>query len=54
MVLFTQDKWHSLTSLKGIMDFKKFLEGTSGEKYWELWIDIDKGHLIADETEKQQ
>uniref|UniRef100_A0A2C9JRT5 RGS domain-containing protein n=2 Tax=Biomphalaria glabrata TaxID=6526 RepID=A0A2C9JRT5_BIOGL len=49
-----KDKWHSLTSLKGIMAFKKFLEGTHGEKYWELWIDIDKGRLINTEEEKQR
>ncbi|CAL1544272.1 unnamed protein product [Lymnaea stagnalis] len=49
-----KDKWHSLTSLKGIMAFKKFLEGTHGEKYWELWIDIDKGRLIKTEEEKQR
>ncbi|KAH9499861.1 hypothetical protein Btru_076784, partial [Bulinus truncatus] len=49
-----KDKWHSLTSLKGIMAFKNFLEGTHGEKYWELWIDIDKGRLINTEEEKQR
>lgn len=49
-----KDKWHSLTSLKGIQAFKKFLVGTQGEKYWELWIDIDKGRLIRSEEEKQK
>lgn len=49
-----KDKWHSLTSLKGIMAFKKFLEGTHGEKYWELWVDIDKGRLINTEEEKKR
>ncbi|CAG5132718.1 unnamed protein product, partial [Candidula unifasciata] len=49
-----KDKWHSLTSLKGFQAFKKFLVGTQGEKYWELWIDIDKGRLISSEEEKQK
>lgn len=49
-----KNKWHSLTSLKGIQAFKQFLRGTEGEKYWELWIDIDKGRLIRNEEEKQK
>ncbi|GFN79075.1 regulator of G-protein signaling 22 [Plakobranchus ocellatus] len=49
-----KNKWHRLNSWKGISAFKKFLSGTSGEKYWHLWIDIDKGKLIHSEEDKQR
>ena len=49
-----KNKWHSLSSWKGIQAFREFLAGTSGEKYWNLWIDIDKGRLIHSEEDKQR
>ncbi|KAK3091838.1 hypothetical protein FSP39_023074, partial [Pinctada imbricata] len=38
----SKQKTHSLTTRKGIEEFKKFLEGTAGERNWHLWLDIDR------------
>lgn len=35
----------------GILEFQKFLRGTSGEKVWNLWMDIERGKKIADKDE---
>lgn len=35
----------------GILEFQKFLQGTSGEKVWNLWMDIERGKKIADKDE---
>ncbi|XP_072323474.1 regulator of G-protein signaling 22-like isoform X1 [Scyliorhinus torazame] len=38
---------------KGIEKFKKFLKGTAGEKYWWLWMDIERLKVIEDDKKKQ-
>ncbi|XP_048384371.2 regulator of G-protein signaling 22 [Stegostoma tigrinum] len=38
---------------KGIEKFKKFLQGTAGEKYWWLWMDIERLKVIEDGKKKQ-
>ncbi|XP_048451706.1 regulator of G-protein signaling 22 [Rhincodon typus] len=38
---------------KGIEKFKKFLHGTAGEKYWWLWMDIERLKVIEDGKKKQ-
>ncbi|XP_072425693.1 regulator of G-protein signaling 22-like [Chiloscyllium punctatum] len=38
---------------KGIEKFKKFLHGTAGEKYWWLWMDIERLKVIKDSKKKQ-
>uniref|UniRef100_UPI00398E5859 regulator of G-protein signaling 22-like n=1 Tax=Pristiophorus japonicus TaxID=55135 RepID=UPI00398E5859 len=38
---------------KGIEKFKKFLQGTAGEKYWWLWMDIERLKVIKDGKKKQ-
>lgn len=35
----------------GILEFQKFLQGTSGEKVWNLWMDIERGKKTADNDE---
>ena len=37
-----KQKAFSLTNRKGIEEFKRFLEGTAGERNWHLWLDIDR------------
>ncbi|ESO87501.1 hypothetical protein LOTGIDRAFT_235002 [Lottia gigantea] len=39
-------KTFDLSNKKGIHQFKLFLKGTVGEKYFNLWIDIDRSHLF--------
>ncbi|GCB78215.1 hypothetical protein scyTo_0020079, partial [Scyliorhinus torazame] len=39
---------------KGIEKFKKFLKGTAGEKYWWLWMDIERLKVIEDDKKKQR
>ncbi|WAR24165.1 RGS22-like protein [Mya arenaria] len=42
-------KTYSLSSRKGVDQFKKFLKGTLGERNWKLWVDIDRMRLMAAE-----
>lgn len=44
-------KEYSLKSKKGVDDFKQFLEGTTGQKNWHFWMDIDRAKLITDPQE---
>ncbi|XP_043921874.1 regulator of G-protein signaling 22 [Protopterus annectens] len=45
---------HDFQSQKGFERFKKFLIGTSGEKYWSLWLDIERLKVITDTTRKKR
>ena len=38
----------SLINRRGILQFRKFLEGTEGEKTWCFWMDIERAKLIRD------
>ena len=38
---------YSMDHWKGIAGFKKFLQGTTGEKHWHLWQDIERGGTIT-------
>ncbi|XP_078071637.1 regulator of G-protein signaling 22 [Mustelus asterias] len=40
-------------SRKGVEKFKRFLQGTAGEKYWWLWMDIERLKVIKDGKMKQ-
>ncbi|XP_046585614.1 LOW QUALITY PROTEIN: regulator of G-protein signaling 22-like [Haliotis rubra] len=40
---------YDLTKLKGVQQFKAFLEGTLGEKHWNFWVDIDRSRMIKSE-----
>uniref|UniRef100_A0A4W3GWG4 RGS domain-containing protein n=1 Tax=Callorhinchus milii TaxID=7868 RepID=A0A4W3GWG4_CALMI len=44
---------YNLKSRKGIEKFEHFLEGTAGEKYFRLWIDIERLRVITDAKTKQ-
>ena len=39
-----------MSILQGIDDFKDFLKGTSGEKHWMLWIDIDRARTLGEDV----
>ncbi|KAK6179499.1 hypothetical protein SNE40_011844 [Patella caerulea] len=39
-------KTYDLSHRKGVQQFKTFLKGTSGEKYFKFWVDIDRSHLF--------
>ena len=41
----------SLEKMKGVSTFKNFLAGTSGEKNWLFWMDIERARGIQDEAE---
>ena len=41
-------KMYKLTNRKGIEKFKTFLNGTMGERQWNLWLDIDKTRFMTD------
>lgn len=44
----------SFKNRKGIEKFKKFICGTAGEKYWWLWLDIDRLKVITDDNKRQR
>uniref|UniRef100_UPI00398ED8B3 regulator of G-protein signaling 22-like n=1 Tax=Pristiophorus japonicus TaxID=55135 RepID=UPI00398ED8B3 len=44
---------YNFKSRKGIEKFKMFLQGTAGEKYWWLWMDIERLKVIKDYKKKQ-
>ncbi|XP_078254567.1 regulator of G-protein signaling 22-like [Rhinoraja longicauda] len=44
----------SFKNRKGIEKFKKFILGTAGEKYWWLWLDIDRLKVITDDNKRQR
>ncbi|XP_067888776.1 regulator of G-protein signaling 22-like [Heterodontus francisci] len=44
---------YNFKSRKGIEKFKKFLQGTAGEKYWWLWMDLERLKTIKDGKKKQ-
>lgn len=44
----TEKKRVGLRRRVGIQEFKKFLNGTSGEKVWNLWMDIERGKRMGD------
>ncbi|XP_048451578.1 regulator of G-protein signaling 22-like [Rhincodon typus] len=44
---------YNLKNRKGIEKFKKFLQGTAGEKYWWLWMDIERLKIIEDDKKRQ-
>ena len=37
--------------MKGISAFKKFLVGSTGEKNWLFWMDIERAKFISDQTQ---
>ena len=37
---------YTLSNLKGMIAFKKFLLGSTGEKNWLLWMDIERAKLL--------
>lgn len=45
---------HDFQSQKGFERFKKFLLGTPGEKYWSLWIDIERLKVIMETARKKR
>lgn len=44
----TEKKRVGLKRRVGIQEFRKFLNGTSGEKVWNLWMDIERGKRMGD------
>lgn len=40
-----------LSRLSGVQALKKFLSGTPGEKYWCLWLDIERAKLAHNTSE---
>ena len=38
----------NLSTLAGVQTFQKFLRGTSGERNWKLWMDIERAKLFRD------
>ncbi|XP_078254774.1 regulator of G-protein signaling 22-like isoform X2 [Rhinoraja longicauda] len=47
---------HHISNFKsrnGIEKFKTFLQGTAGEKYWWLWMDIERLKMTKDGKKKQ-
>ncbi|XP_072323219.1 regulator of G-protein signaling 22-like isoform X2 [Scyliorhinus torazame] len=44
---------YNFRNQRGIEKFKKFLQGTAGEKYWWLWVDIEKLKVIKDGKKRQ-
>ncbi|XP_060679974.1 regulator of G-protein signaling 22-like [Hemiscyllium ocellatum] len=44
---------YNFKNSKGIEKFKKFLHGTAGEKYWWLWMDIERLKVIKDAKKSQ-
>ncbi|XP_043545302.1 regulator of G-protein signaling 22-like [Chiloscyllium plagiosum] len=44
---------YNFNNSKGIEKFKKFLQGTAGEKYWWLWMDIERLKVIKDAKKSQ-
>ncbi|XP_038056134.1 regulator of G-protein signaling 22-like [Patiria miniata] len=42
-----------LSNKRGLDGFKRFLWGTTGEKIWNLWLDVDRGHMIDDKEVQQ-
>ncbi|XP_067833293.1 regulator of G-protein signaling 22 [Heptranchias perlo] len=44
---------YNFKNRKSIEKFKKFLHGTAGEKYWWLWMDIERLKVIKDGKRKQ-
>ena len=47
-------KRYFLINKTGIEEFQRFLEGTLGEKNWNLWLDIDRAKLLVDDTDLQK
>lgn len=45
---------YPLTRRKGIEKFKKFLVGTTGEKNWNFWIDVERAKLISNNKQMTQ
>ncbi|XP_053393937.1 regulator of G-protein signaling 22-like isoform X3 [Mercenaria mercenaria] len=46
-------KTYSLSTRKGVDQFKRFLKGTLGERNWNLWVDIDRMRLMTNHSEIQ-
>ena len=44
-------KKYYLINKKGIEEFRTFLQGTLGEKNWNLWLDIDRAKLLVDDAD---
>ncbi|XP_032874766.1 regulator of G-protein signaling 22 [Amblyraja radiata] len=44
---------YNFKSRNGIERFKEFLQGTAGEKYWWLWMDIERLKMTKDGKKKQ-
>ncbi|XP_038666016.1 regulator of G-protein signaling 22-like isoform X2 [Scyliorhinus canicula] len=44
---------YNFGSQRGIERFKKFLQGTAGEKYWWLWVDVERLKVIKDGKKRQ-
>ena len=40
-----------LSSLRAVQTFQSFLVGTAGEKFWHLWLDIERARTIRDHIE---
>ncbi|XP_059501756.1 regulator of G-protein signaling 22-like [Stegostoma tigrinum] len=49
----TSHHGYNLKNRKGIERFKKFLQETAGEKYWWLWMDIERLKIIEDDKKRQ-
>ncbi|XP_072105990.1 regulator of G-protein signaling 22-like [Mobula birostris] len=45
---------YNFKNRKGIEKFRKFILGTAGEKYWWLWIDIERLKAIEDGKKRQR
>ena len=43
-----------LINKSGVEEFQRFLEGTLGEKNWNLWVDIDRAKLLVEDTDLQK
>ncbi|XP_071965530.1 regulator of G-protein signaling 22-like [Antedon mediterranea] len=52
--IFTRTKRYDLSNKKGIDAFKNFLCGNLGEKYWSLWLDLDRGNSILNTDNENQ
>ncbi|XP_033123615.1 regulator of G-protein signaling 22-like [Anneissia japonica] len=52
--IFPRAKTYDLSNKKGIDAFKNFLCGNMGEKYWSLWLDLDRANNILEEDNQNQ
>ncbi|XP_069776395.1 regulator of G-protein signaling 22-like isoform X2 [Narcine bancroftii] len=45
---------YNFKNRKGIEKFKNFIQGTAGEKYWWLWMDVERLKIIEDDWKRHR